>query len=295
MENRILHCFNWKIQDIKKSLNIIKDCGFTSILVSPLQKCKYDDNKCWWGLYQPYGNSSDYIGNSLGSKNDLKELCDESHKYEIKIIQDIVTAHTANDDYNELKPNDKVDKNLTNNKWFWKEKRNIENWNDMWQVKNLCMHLPGLDLSNYELQDIIITMLDEYKRIGINGFRVDAAKNISFSFFRRVMNRYKSEYNMAEVINEPNDMLNKYIELGINVLTNVTGGDHYKKIVFSESHDSYLNTDNNGYTRNTPEYIINRDYYELCKQYPNTIYYTRPFSDSWKSSIVREANLLHIK
>ena len=44
------------------------------------------------------------------------------------------------------------------------------------------MGLPGLDLSNYDLQGIIIDYLNELIDCGVNGFRFDAAKSIALPY-----------------------------------------------------------------------------------------------------------------
>lgn len=39
MEN-ILHCCEWKLEAVDSNLKIIKNAGYTAILVGPIQKCK---------------------------------------------------------------------------------------------------------------------------------------------------------------------------------------------------------------------------------------------------------------
>ena len=82
----ILHAWNWYFNDVKKYMSKIAECGYTSVQVSPIQPNKdgtFGDTKGWWKLYQP----TDFaIGNTLGSKDDFKSMCDEADKYGIKII-----------------------------------------------------------------------------------------------------------------------------------------------------------------------------------------------------------------
>ena len=97
---------------------------------------------------------------------------------------------------------------------------------------------------------------------------------------------------MGEVLNCSPWEIEQYSNINsmMKVLTNVGHGEHYKKVVFAESHDTFLNTDGNGYTRHLTEDVVVKDYIELCKVYDNVLYYTRPFSDMWKSDQVRYAN-----
>ena len=74
-DGTILHCFDWKYEDIKEELPNIAAAGFTSVQTSPAQQgC---GKGVWYELYQPEGF---WIDNSstLGSKAQLEELCTEA-------------------------------------------------------------------------------------------------------------------------------------------------------------------------------------------------------------------------
>lgn len=89
-DGTILHCFDWKYNDIKAELPNIAAAGFTSVQTSPAQR---DDTfGVWYMLYQP--QSFSVTTNALGSKAELQALCDEAEKYGIKVIVDVVANHT---------------------------------------------------------------------------------------------------------------------------------------------------------------------------------------------------------
>ena len=103
----MLHAFNWSYNTIKENLPAIAAAGYTTVQTSPVQQPKDystsgDVVGQWWKLYQPI---SFHIAEKswLGTKDDLKSLCDEADKYGIKIICDIVSNHVANAD--DDKPN----------------------------------------------------------------------------------------------------------------------------------------------------------------------------------------------
>lgn len=103
----MLHAFNWSYNTIKENLPAIAAAGYTTVQTSPVQQPKDystsgDVTGQWWKLYQPI---SFHIAEEswLGTKDDLKSLCDEADKYGIKIICDIVSNHIANAD--EDRPN----------------------------------------------------------------------------------------------------------------------------------------------------------------------------------------------
>jgi len=101
----VFHVWNWKFQDIKNNLQNIKDSGFNSVQISPVQgtKTHYIDYTNWWALYQPINFK---IGNPIVSANyenqevcerELEELCTSAHEKGMDIIVDVVANHMANE------------------------------------------------------------------------------------------------------------------------------------------------------------------------------------------------------
>lgn len=286
---RILHLLQWNINSIISNLDMIKNQGFDTIQISPIQGTKETNNE-FWVLYQP---TNFKIGNyQVGSKEDLINLCKEAKKYNLKIIVDIVLRHTANDSNNWLKPNDNIDYELKN-KDFFKEEKNIEDYSNRWQCINLSTNLPLLNYNNKNLQDIYIRFLDELKYCGVSGFRIDMAKHFALpyegsNFYSRVIQRYNDLVVYGEVINTTKEIIDMYCDY-IMVATDGYGTYKDKTITWIESHDDYLTW---GWTKKLSEYDINNEYHNLCKNYKNTLYYVRPFSNSWKEEIVRISNFI---
>lgn len=290
--NIILHLFNWKLKDIIPQLQKIKESGYTAIQISPIQPCKNGDE--WWKLYQIFGFR---IGNKIGSKEELKELCKRANEIDLKIITDIVINHVAGKDNGELIPYKEVDKELVNNKYFWKENKLIHKWNDRFEVINYCCGLPSLRLNNYDLQNIVIKFMNELIDLGVSGFRIDSAKNIALpeegsDFWIRVFNNLKRKselFNYAEVIFENKELINKYSEY-INVLTNSIGSDKRKLITFFMSHDTELefkctNKMNDNMIIQEWNYLLSNN------RESHMLFYARPFSDLWKSEQIKKINL----
>ena len=122
MCRNILHLFQWKLADIEKNLLTIKEQGFNSILISPVQPFKNELENNWYWCYQPLSFS---IGNKFGTKEELKNLCDTSHKLGIEVYIDVVaTQGGSTDDNNLLTPKD-VDKKLLSNQFCWQEEKLI--------------------------------------------------------------------------------------------------------------------------------------------------------------------------
>lgn len=290
-ENRVLQAFEWPIEVIIKNLEMIAKQGFTSIQTSPLQPLK-ETKTAWWLLYQPCGFT---IGNELGSKSELIELCNKAKEYNIRIIVDVVCNHVANKQDDLLAPHEKVDKILLSDPHFWKEKKYVFNWNDRYEVIHHCIGLPSLNLSNYNLQDIVIQFLNELIDCNVGGFRFDAAKHIGLPeegnvFWKRVLENLKHKetlFNYAEVIFADKELIDKYCKY-INVLTDGFGSDKNKLVTFIESHDTYYEF---GYTKNMTDEMLIREYRVLTENFNNTLFYSRPWSKLWRSEEIRNIHL----
>lgn len=292
MSERIFHAFQWKLTDLTKELSNIQKQNFTAIQISPIQPCKLNNpSDDWWKLYQVFDFT---IGNCLGNKSDLINLCSEADKFNLKIIVDVVVNHTAGVDSGDIIPHQRVSKRLTSNPFFWKSFSQIHNWEDRNELVNKSIGLPSLRLDNYELQDIIIEFLNELIDCGVSGVRVDAGKHIATKnqgsdFFIRVFNNLKRQdlFNYAEVIFSSKEIIDEYSQY-INVLTDSFGSDKNKLVTFVDSHD--LCNEFHVTDKMSDEMIID-EYCKLTENFPNTIWYCRPFNNSWMNNKVKEANM----
>lgn len=293
--NRILSLFDCSLKDVNRLLPIIKNQGFNAVQVSPLQKTKDDSSKEWWILYQPLGFD---IGNRIGNKEDLYNLCLEANKYDINIIVDAVINHTANKSEDErLIPHPNVDIELLNNNCF-KERKQITNWDNRYEVTNYCMGLPGLNPNSPIVQHKVINMLNEFIDLGVTGFRFDAAKSIALpsegcNFFPMVTYHLKKWIPLiyGEVLFADSSLIDSYAKY-MKVLTNSWTYNKDSIIKFVENKDSFLSKDL-GWTKDWTKDMVTKEYMNLTEEYPNTIYYARNYTDDWfewQSNEVREAN-----
>ena len=299
--NRILSLFDCPLRDVKRLLPIISRQGFNVVQISPLQRNKESDTQDWWLLYQPLGFE---IGNRLGSKEELADLCREAKRFGISIIVDTVINHVANKSEEEfLEPHPNSDWELRSNPDCFKRKVQITDWDDRNQVINNCLGLPGLNPNNPIVQRKIIRMLNEYIDCGVDGFRFDAAKSIALpeegcNFFPTVNYSLKRWLPLVygEVLFADNDLIERYARY-MKVLTNGDARDRDKIIKYIENKDSFLSKDL-GYTKTWPKERITGEYIGLAANYPNTLYYARNYTDDWRewqSNEVREANKQYVK
>lgn len=289
---RILHLFQWKLNDIIDNLNKIKEQNFDAIQITPMQKNKFNDNIPWWGYYQPVDFK---IGNQLGTKADLIDLCKKANELGIIVIADVVLNHVAGDDCGNIIPHEMVNEKLVNKKEFWKSFEPIIDWNNREEVITKSIGLPTLNLRNEELQNIVINFLNEYIDCGIKGFRFDASKNIELpnegsDFWIRVMDSisHKTIMNYAEIIYTEKSLMDEYSKY-INVLSEGSLTEEDKLITFCDSHDLFLEF---GVTREMTDSIIRNEYKNIVNRFENTLFYARPYNDLWKSEDIKEINKL---
>ena len=292
---RILSLFNCKLQDIKGVLPLVKEQGFDAVQISPLQRTKDEWSNEWWMLYQPINFE---IGNKIGSKEDLIELCEEARRNGLIIVADTVFNHLAGaDNTGSLHPHPDCDKDLLYEPNCWKERRPVTNWDDRYQVTHYCMGLPGLNPDNTIVQQKVINMLNEYADLGVDGFRFDAAKSIALpdegcDFFKNVtysLNRWMPII-YGEVLFADRELIDRYAKY-MKVITNSEANNKNDVIRFIENKDSFLSKDL-GWTRYWSADRINNEYFELTGNYPNTLYYDREGYDQgqWKKELIKRAN-----
>lgn len=310
-DGAILHAWNWSFNTIKVNLQAIADAGYSSVQVSPIQGTKENlmDTSKWWLLYQPTNFS---IGNAqLGSRDEFKSMCDEAEKYGIKIIVDVVANHTANrgGGTDQYWPAANVDAGLLNDAGAWHEHRGVDNWNDRWQVTHLGIGLPDLNTSSYNVQNKIISYLNDCVSAGADGFRFDAAKHIELpddsggsDFWSRVLGSVQNRNNLyiyGEVLQGGADRYASYSQymnlaadhygktirnaVGFSGTKGVSGINNYSSdgvsadhlVTWVESHDTYANESSESTGMNT--WQIKMGWAMIASRaYSTPLYFNRP-------------------
>ena len=308
---RLLSLFDCQLEEIEGLIPIIKDQGFDAVQISPLQKTKDDNSREWWMLYQPISME---IGNRIGSKEELKELCDVANDYDVYVIADVVVNHLAgSDNKGSLTPHPDCDKELLYNPDCWKEKKNMgpKDWDDRYKVTHYCMGLPGLNPRNEVVQRKVINMLNEYADLGVEGFRFDAAKSIALPeefgencrFFPNVTYNLNRPVAIiyGEVLFSDRDLIEKYSQY-MKVLTTGDANDKDSIIRFVENKDSFLSGDVGKWTADWPvDRVVDAYANWLTPNYPNSLFYARNTYGrhsedwhAWKSEKVEKANKVKV-
>ena len=228
-DGNIFHAFCWKYKDITANLSSIAESSFKSIQISPVQQPK-NGGATWWSYYQPLSFSI-ADNSALGTKADLKELCDEAEKYHISIIADIVFNHLANIDDDHLEsdgtptvspdveayePEIYASRNASGEAATFHHNKNATGSGAVTQYY-AWGNLPDLNTANPLVQARSLSLLKECIDVGIDGFRLDAAKHIetptdpqyASDFFPNVISAAKEYYKTKN----PNQDLYVYGEI----------------------------------------------------------------------------------
>ncbi|MGF1703322.1 alpha-amylase [Photobacterium makurazakiensis] len=211
--NVILHAFDWPYQRVTEKAAAIADAGFKAVLVSPPMKSHKSKNGTeWWQRYQP----QDYrvIDNQLGNTDDFIAMTNILKACNVDIYVDVVFNHMANESHlrGDLNyPSEAVKTDyLAADKYFEKLKLfgdlsgnlfsesdfvkafPIQNWNDPWQVQHGRISGghddPGLP--TLKCNKNVVKKQQQYlialKQLGVNGFRIDAAKHLTLEHIQQV-------------------------------------------------------------------------------------------------------------
>ena len=285
MSERVIHMYNWKTKDTKNKVQEIANQGFTAIQIPTVQPFKNSYKDKWYWQYQPL---SFEIGNEFGSKEELISLCNKAHEYGLKIIVDVILTHMAGDDYGNIIPHPSVDRKLVESD-IWKSFDRIYNWNDRYEVITKSHGMPTIQLAKPKAQEFALDFIDRLRQCGVDGLRLDSGKSIALpeegnDFLTKLP---KDMFIYAEVIFESKELIDKYCQY-VNVLTSSYGSDRNRMVTFIDSHD--LQYEFKVTSRYTDD-VIKREYNILCSNFPNTLFYARPFNNCWESEEVKRANL----
>ena len=165
------------IKGITEKLDYLEDLGINAIYLTPLFVSKTNHK---YDITDYYA-----VDKQFGTKADLKELVEKSHKRGIKVILDAVFNHASNDTKEFLD----VVKKGKNSKYFnyfiiHGDKVSVDKPN--YEMFSNCVDMPKWNNSNIEVQDFFIDIgLYWIKEFDIDGWRLDVSDEVSHDFWRR--------------------------------------------------------------------------------------------------------------
>jgi alpha-amylase len=203
----IFHAFDQQYVDVERYVCDLAPQGYSHVQISPAQKSNPGDQ--WWARYQPV----DYrIIEGLGSEKELKKLVATAHGCGLKVIADVVFNHMANmPKYADLNFPGIPSGN------FHTPKCGIDYNDGNRRTETDCWlgDLPDLDHSKAVVRNIQKGHLKKLLRLGIDGFRFDAAKHMPPDIVRQYIEYVNREskgksWNYLEVIEDSDTRAEDY-------------------------------------------------------------------------------------
>lgn len=306
----ILHCFNWKLNDITAELDNIAASGFNAIQTSPMQGPVHEGQP-WYYTYQV----GDYrwCDSYLGTREDMIRLCEEARKRGVKIVVDI--------EANGVMPG------MTDQ--FWEHEGHVHpyfpiDWSSRYGV-TYGVNIGGYDCAtdNPEVQQRAREFLADLKSMGVAGLRWDSARHIGLpsegdAFFAEVL-RDCGMWSYAELlwyVNDDPNVVREYASLLSIVDQNSWWDLEHKEqnwfdiprermVGWGESHDTFANNQTDTQTQ-TQDEIDRRWAVVAARKGSSGLYLSRPGllpkddikvgdkgSTHFKEQVVKWLNIFH--
>jgi len=183
-------------EGIIEKIPYLKNLGITCLWITPVYlQIDFEDKQAYhgyWTLDFNKVNPTLYIDNKkyeAGSKLYLKDLVDELHRNNIKIVLDMVVNNTG---YNHpaLK-NPELNSTEIQHSWFHEGNEN----DDENKVVDKNRNLPDLNLDNPDVCDFHIrTILSWIRETGIDAIRMDTVNHVERKFWEYFKNQIKGLY-----------------------------------------------------------------------------------------------------
>lgn len=313
-DGNILHLFCWSVPQMRGSLQDIAEAGFTAIQISPVQG-NANSGAEWFYAYMPYDFK--FVGSGAASSSEnLRKLCDDAHKYGLKVIVDVVANH--------------INSKTSNRDSWWNTGDRLRptttsvNYNSRTSITQNCLgEYPDVNSESAEVQERAKAFVEELKGYGVDGIRWDAAKHIALPSencaFWSAVTSVPGMYHYGEILDSPggsnaNALMreytdymsvtdNSYCTAVINAVKNntVPATDSQwarsviaknKVVYWGESHDTFAN--NGGATKNVTQERIDRAWAIVaCRDGASSLYLSRPSKTGYTDIKIGTAGSTH--
>ncbi|MFD3357234.1 carbohydrate-binding module family 20 domain-containing protein [Streptomyces fradiae] len=194
--------FEWKFSSIAKACtDTLGPAGYGYVQVSPPQE--RIQGPTWWTAYQPV---SYRIAGPLGDRAAFKSMIDTCHSAGVKVVADTVVNHmsagsgtgTGGSSYTKYNY-----PGIYSASDFDNCTSEVNNYRDRWNVQNCeLVGLSDLDTGEEYVRGRIAAYMNDLLSLGVDGFRVDAAKHMPAADLANIKSRLSNPnvYWKQEVI-----------------------------------------------------------------------------------------------
>jgi glycosidase len=187
---------NGTLRGITEKLDYIRELGANCVWLTPIFPSP---------SYHGYDATSFFeINPRLGTKEDFKELVEQSHARGLRVLMDFVPNHWSNQHPSFLEAATDPDSPFV--KWY-----TFEKWPQEYKTFFGVKTLPQINLRHKPARDHVLDAAKYWLDFGVDGFRVDYSIGPSPDFyaeFRRVTRAAKPDcWNFGEAIDPPDSQL----------------------------------------------------------------------------------------
>ncbi|MFH8224512.1 carbohydrate-binding module family 20 domain-containing protein [Streptomyces sp. NPDC018057] len=170
--------FEWNFASVAKACTgELGPDGYGYVQVSPPNE--HIQGSTWWTAYQPV---SYRIGSKFGDRAAFRSMVDTCHAAGVEVVADSVINHMANASGTGTvgSPFSKYDYPGTYSAADMDDCTSpVTNYADRWNVQHCeLVGLPDLDTGEEYVREAIAGYLNDLLSLGVDGFRIDAAKHI---------------------------------------------------------------------------------------------------------------------
>jgi len=223
-----VHLFEWTWRDIALECeNVLGPAGVNAVQISPPQEHRLMPGEPWYQRYQPVSYK---LESRSGTRAEFIDMVERCHAAGVDVISDAVVNHMS-----QTLPAGRTEYGSAGTPYgryyhpglfayadFHHCGRYsdsvIRNYQDRWEVQNCeLLGLADLNTGSESVRSKIADFLNEQVRLGVNGFRIDAAKHISSADVSGIVTKLdKSVYVFQEVIDQGGEPISssEYLDNG---------------------------------------------------------------------------------
>jgi alpha-amylase len=178
----IANLWSWNWPSVgRECVDHLDPAGYGAVWVAPPAESLRHPSGVWWDVYQPY---SYRLNSRFGTAAEFAAMVDACHGAGIEVYTDAVVNHTGaqtGTGYDGTVVTDKYDPPMYDRGDYNVDvcDRDIADWTNQWEVQHCeLLDLPDLKTSSPEVRAELAGYLNSQLALGVDGFRVDAAKHM---------------------------------------------------------------------------------------------------------------------
>ncbi|MET8945033.1 carbohydrate-binding module family 20 domain-containing protein [Streptomyces sp. NPDC004542] len=182
----IANLWEWNWDSVaSECTNILGPAGYGAVQVAPPAESLKQPSYYWWDVYQPYSYN---LNSRFGSAAKFASMVTACHQAGVKVYTDAVLNHTAGQTgtgYNGTTLTSKYDTPEWDRSDYHDSSScptsdlTIQDYSNLTQVQNCeLLGMPDLKTGADSVRSGIAAYLNKQLALGVDGFRVDAAKHI---------------------------------------------------------------------------------------------------------------------